>query len=567
MSKQTFDTIYYIIAMLEKYNITNIVASPGTQNAQFNILVQENKKFNCISVVDERSAAYVASGIAYETNEPVVITCTEATASRNYLSALTEAYYKGLPIIALTFYNPTGNNFNLAAQYIDRSVSQNDVKILQINLPKLNDLSDKKNMLDSLNAALSTAKYKKMPVHINCPAYYNFKNLQTELPTDIWTTECYFEQFEKLQCELNNKNAAIYIGSHLKFNKETQDAISEFAISWNIPVICDHTSNYHGKNKILAPRLATMIDLEQKPELVIDIGNVSGDYYASELYKNAKVWRVADNQNFQFRFSIPVEKTFICSEKIFFESLTNNNSTNSKGGYYEYLKSIENTIEIPELPLSTPLIAFQLAKLIPQNSSLHLAILNSLRAMNFFDINETIDINCNVGGFGIDGAISTAVGQSLINKNKKVFCLAGDLAFFYDMNIIGNKNISKNFRVLVVNNGKGEEFRLNPLLEKNIGNKTDQLIAAANHYENGVKGWGEACNFTYLSAKNKKEFHKQIKAFCLDKFKTPVIFEVFTTDELEQKALNLILTYNKIKNKNEHKEKNSLSKIRSFFKK
>ena len=78
-NKNVYNTIHYIIAMLKAYKIKNII--------------------------DERSAAYVATGLAYETQEPVVITCTGATASRNYLSALTEAYYKNLPIIALTFFD------------------------------------------------------------------------------------------------------------------------------------------------------------------------------------------------------------------------------------------------------------------------------------------------------------------------------------------------------------------------------------------------------------------------------------------------------------------------------
>lgn len=99
----SYNVVHYVIAMLKQYGIKNIVASPGTQNAYFNYFVQEDPYFNCYSVIDERSAAYVATGIAYETGVPVVITCTEATASRNYLSAMTEAYYKKLPIVALTF--------------------------------------------------------------------------------------------------------------------------------------------------------------------------------------------------------------------------------------------------------------------------------------------------------------------------------------------------------------------------------------------------------------------------------------------------------------------------------
>lgn len=75
----SYNTLHYVISLLKAYNIKNIVASPGTQNSTFNYLVQEDEDFNCYSVVDERSAVYVAIGLSEETKEPTVITCTGAT--------------------------------------------------------------------------------------------------------------------------------------------------------------------------------------------------------------------------------------------------------------------------------------------------------------------------------------------------------------------------------------------------------------------------------------------------------------------------------------------------------
>ncbi len=535
-NKFNYDTTYYVVAMLKKYGIKNIVASPGTQNAKFNMLVQDDEFFNCYSVVDERSAAYVASGIAYETNNPVVITCTEATASRNYLSALTDAYYKNIPIIALTFFNTGGNKFNLAAQFIDRSITQNDIKSLFVELPKINDINDKRKCLDYLNAAIATAKFKKEPVNINCPAFLDFKSLQKTLPSDIWSFEYYKSDFEQQKEFLKNKNIMIFIGSHYKFSEQELKALENFSLNWDAPVICDHTANYHGHNKILTSQLANLVTDWQKPDIVIDIGKVCGEYASAQTFGNAKIWRVTNSNKFTFRFSKPVEKFFNCSEKYFFEKM--NNKEKLIGGYYTNIKRKIDNIIFPEIPFSTLFIAKNLCNFIPQNSSLHLAILNSLRSTNFFHLDSSIDINCNVGGFGIDGALSTSVGQSLANKNKKVFCLIGDLAFFYDMNILGNRDIDKNLRIIVINNNRGEEFRLNPALERHLGKKTDKLIAAARHYKNGVKNWSISCDFHYMSADNKKDFEIQIQDFCSKDFEKPVIFEIFTKNEDEQNALN-----------------------------
>ncbi|MBP5698244.1 MAG: 2-succinyl-5-enolpyruvyl-6-hydroxy-3-cyclohexene-1-carboxylate synthase, partial [Alphaproteobacteria bacterium] len=436
---------------------------------------------------------------------------------------------------------------------------QNDIKALYVELPKITDMSDKNKCLDYLNAALATAKYKNKPVHINCPAYLNMDSLLNTLPNDTWAIEYYESNFEKQKEFLNSRNTMIFIGSHSKFSNNETQSIEKFALSWDIPVICDHTSNYHGKNKILTSQLANLVTDCPKPDLVIDIGRVCGEYASAKTFGNT-IWRVSKDENFAFRFSKPVEKYFNCSEKYFFDSMINNSKTNN--AYFSTVNSKINTIVFPEAELSTIHIAKKLCKHIPANSSLHLAILNSLRSVNFFNLEETIDVNCNVGGFGIDGALSTAVGQSLAAKGKKVFCLIGDLAFFYDMNILGNNNIKNNLRIIVINNQRGEEFRLNPVLENNLGDKIDKLIAAAGHNKNGVKGWVTSCGFHYMSASTIEEFNNKIESFCNDEFTSSVIFEIFTQNENEQNALNLY----RQNNRSVKKKKNFFPNLKEFLK-
>lgn len=542
-----YTTIHYLAAILKNYNITNAIISPGTQNACFNLLLQHYSNiFNLHSVVDERSAAYVATGISEEIQQPVIITCTGATASRNYLSALTEAYYRKLPIIAVTFFNYTNNEHSLGAQFVDRSVSQNDIKTLSVELPVLNNEKDKERLLVLLNTAITTALIKKMPVHINCPSPFTFEEIEKNLalPDDFWTTEIYnLKNLDMAKGELKNKNVAIFIGSHEKFSKLETETLSNFAVSHDAPIFCDHTSNYKGANKILVSQ-AAFIDLKIKPDIVIDIGNVSGEYATPLILGNARIWRVAEYDNLKCRYNKPVEKFFNCTEQEFFTKLT----TEKQSGYYSYLKPLIDNITIPVLPLSMPLVCSKLAEFIPQNSTLHLAILNALRGMNYFTVPDNVDTSSNVGGFGIDGALSTVVGHSIANPNKTHFCIIGDLAFFYDMNILGNRHIGNNLKIIVVNNNRGEEFRLNWLLEKSFGNKTDDFVAAAGHYKNGVKLWAESCDFEYLSASTKSYFEKQIHEFCIKDFEKPAIFEVFTTDEDEKNAQCLMMAHNKRNN-------------------
>lgn len=91
-----------VISLLKEHKIKKVIASPGATNIRLVASMQQDDFFEMYSVVDERSAAYIACGMAEESGEPVVLTCTGATASRNYIPGLTEAFYRKLPIVAIT---------------------------------------------------------------------------------------------------------------------------------------------------------------------------------------------------------------------------------------------------------------------------------------------------------------------------------------------------------------------------------------------------------------------------------------------------------------------------------
>ena len=95
--------VQIVIALLKAHNINQLVLSPGGTNAPFARGVQDDPFFNCFSVVDERSALYFAIGIYLSTGKPVAVCCTSAQATRNYIPGLTEAFYKHVPILAITF--------------------------------------------------------------------------------------------------------------------------------------------------------------------------------------------------------------------------------------------------------------------------------------------------------------------------------------------------------------------------------------------------------------------------------------------------------------------------------
>ena len=183
---------------------------------------------------------------------------------------------------------------------------------------------------------------------------------------------------------------------------------------------------------------------------------------------------------------------------------------------------------------------------LPKDCEIHFGIYHSLRSWNFFKLPLGIQAKCNVGGFGIDGGVSTMIGASLSNPNKLFIGVFGDLAFFYDMNVVGNRHVGNNVRILLVNNGKGNEFRNYGHPCYFLGDEADKYIAAAGHYGNMsnllVKNYAENLGYEYITASNKEEFNNVVEKFLSSEISDkPILFEVFTETEDESNALETIL--------------------------
>ena len=143
-----------VIALLKAHGIRLIVANPGIANLAFVGSVQSDPWFTVYSGVDERHSAYLACGIAAESGEAVVLSCTGATSSRNYLPALTEAYYRKLPILAVTSSHPFSLNGNLWPQMIDRTSLPKDAVKYSIQCPFPNTKKDEEDCVSNVNKAI-----------------------------------------------------------------------------------------------------------------------------------------------------------------------------------------------------------------------------------------------------------------------------------------------------------------------------------------------------------------------------------------------------------------------------
>lgn len=532
-------TYQLIIALLKKYNIKHCVLSAGSRNVPFVHSVEEDGFFKCYSVVDERSAGYFALGLAQELNEPVVISCTSSTATCNYWPAVAEAYYQGVPIIVLT----SDRNPSMLGQWEDQMIDQvgmYDRHVRKsVNLPIISDKDDEYFCERLINEALLELNHNGTgPVHINVPmkSYNNSFNIK-KLPEVKRIERISLEDSESLWIQKikklkESKRVLVVCGQKSFVSDKLKKNIKDFFEKFNTVISSEYMSNIEFEKSVnlnicMDPRYT--IDSKVKellPDIVISFGGNIFSGIKEELrkfYGNFEHWLIQEDGRVIDTFK-SITNIFECSPEYFFEYCNNYNLEGKNDEeYYGKILNYSKSVVFPKEFQYSHIYAIQnVVEKIPSNSILHLSINNSIRITNFFKLNKNIKVYANIGTHGIDGCMSSFLGQAAVT-NKEAFLIIGDLAFFYDMNSLRLRHIKNNVHILLINNEGGSEFYFNRMWK----NEKSDLHTTARHYTK-AEGWAKSNNFRYLSANDKKTFNENLNEFFRADSEYPVIFEVFT---------------------------------------
>ena len=559
--------VQIVIALLKAHGIRRVIASPGTTNMTFVVSIENDPWFQVWSSVDERSAAYLACGVAAETGEPVAISCTGATASRNYMPGLTEAYYRKLPVLAITSTRGNHKVGHLMDQQIDRRNIPNDIAMESVTLPMVKDKEDERYCeVEANKAMLALTLNGGGPAHINLYTRYSHDFSVKQIP-HVNAIFRYTASETDLPEIPKGSKVIVFVGAHADFTGRLTDAVDRFCASYDAVVICDHTSGYRGKYELHYQMVCGQQQWHSplaKADLCIHMGEVSGNQYNVAA---THTWRVSPDGQLRDTFG-NLRRVFMMPENVFFEryAIDGEHHTELFDAMSAECEMVKG--KLPELPFSNIWMAQHMVGKLPAGCELHLGIYHSLRSWNFFKLPPGIQAKCNVGGFGIDGGVSTMMGASIANPDKLFIGVFGDLAFFYDMNVVGNRHVGNNVRLMLINNGKGNEFRNYGHPCYFLGEDADRYVAAAGHYGNKshrlVKDYATNLGYEYLTASNKEDFKSLIDRFLTpEKTDKPMLLEVFTetvdeSNALEQ-TLNAITDYNyKMKQSIKSKVKNIL---------
>ena len=527
-----------------RHGVKKVIIAPGSRNAPLIFAFTAQTELECLSMTDERSAAYFALGIALQSAEPVALVCTSGTAVLNFAPAISEAYYQNLPLLVFTADRPaemidqadgqTLRQTNIYANYIKASFDLPVDSMLDVDL----QFSDRQ-----VSQAIDTAvSYPQGPVQINVPmrepiysalpeTHSNPKIIKT-ISADIFPTKQSLENLQQSWTTFDKK--MVVFGVYSK-NEALNTLANRLANESDVVVIAENLTNISGERIITRPEsffssLSAEEKANNKPDLLITIGH-------SSICKQLKLF-LRDHkptEQWQMETSLPYIDTYRSLTTLIsgsaIEILNKMPFGNTKSTYSEVFQAQNQLITkrhdafVANAPLSDMSAVDNLLKLAPKNTTLHLANSTSVRWTQLFPTREDLTYFCNRGTSGIDGSLSTAAGFAYASKEPTVF-LTGDLSFIYDSNGLWNNYIGDNLKIIVLNNNGGNIFRFigdKQLMEKSLD------FFTTPHKVN-IKSLVEAYGLNYLACDKDEELIESIES--LFKANKATVLEVFTNSDL-----------------------------------
>lgn len=529
--------VLQLVALLKKFGIKRIVVSPGSRHNKLINSLEADGSFKLYLVVDERSAAFFALGLIQESDEPVAVTCSSGTACMNYGSAIVEAFYQRLPLLVLSSDRVPELLNQCEDQMYDQASTFIGCTKYHCELPVIDTPRDEWYCNRLINEALiELTHHGRGPVHINIPfaahhgAAYNVETLPDARKITIHQLPFKESEWQMISSRLNNKKVMIIWGQAVSPLSEVETSENAFAEKYNVAVLTDKMSNCHAKNAIINTTITMSIMKDQQipslqPDIVISVGaNYIFNNEIKAFLKKGKAehWQVGLEDKVCDPFHTLTD-IFEMPEAYFFNMLVDNCVSKSEGTYYTDWKTIADLPTVPDMQYCELYAITKLMSQLPANCDLQLANSQTIRMAHYIPIKESIRVNCNRGVNGIDGSMSTAVGFGA-DSDKPLFYITGELSFFYDMNSLSIRHLSKKTRILLINNQGGAV-----MYDKPRNTATNELpIYLAAGESKVAKGWVESLGFKYLTATNKKEVDAGVNVLLDESINSPVLLEVFT---------------------------------------
>lgn len=543
-----------LVEILEKSGVKDVVACPGSRNSPLLIALSRSKTIKTTMVIDERSAGFIALGIASISMRPVGIVCTSGTAVLNFSPAVAEAYYRKVPLIVISADRPM--------EWIDQDdsqtlrqpgVLQNFVKksydIPGFETPDMRWFSNR-----TINDAMLTAAAAPAgPVHIN---------IQISEPLGLFVTPD--PQEERIVAMVTPRedltvSEARILGDYLASPKKVMvvagfmapdstlnKALRKLSMLPNVIVLTETISNLHGEDFVsdIDATLSAIPDdrkAEFAPEVVITLGGALVSRFVKQYLRD-----IRPLEHWQVGKSLTTVDCFRCLTKrvemqpgLFIQQLASAMQPHRSECDYrkkwivarDAARSLHRSY-VAKAPWSDLKAFDTFMHLIPRNYNIQLSNGTPIRYAQLFHNREFHRCDCNRGVSGIDGSTSTAIGSSMVYKSAPTLLVTGDMSAQYDLGALASRCLTPRFKMIVMCNDGGGIFH---------------FIEATRHLDIVGKCFDEPCNFPargvaeafglrYFEAKNEAALRSAFSQFVSEK-DLPAMLAIRTSADISAEVL------------------------------
>jgi 2-succinyl-5-enolpyruvyl-6-hydroxy-3-cyclohexene-1-carboxylate synthase len=543
--------LLHLAAMMKKRGIEHLIVSPGSRNAPVVSVFCSDPEFKCLTIVDERSAAFFALGMAQQLGKSVAVVCTSGTAALNYAPAIAEAFYLQVPLIVLTADRPVEWIDQGDGQTIrQRSVFDAHVR-KSVQLPQaINNMDDlwynDRLIAEVLNA---TSYPVPGPVHINLPfsePLYGFDHQLFTTPKDVQLRIPEPRLSQTILTSLaDSYNAAakkmLLIGQ-MPEDRKLNDLIAKLAHDTSIVVLTETTSNLaHASFQACIDRsLSAMEQMEAyQPDFLITIGGPIVSKRIKGFLRNSNIkmhWNIGPDAHVMDVYQHLTDNILMTAFDFFSQIIPFLKPANQP--FPQLWASLNRKAQekhhmyLNHCAYSDLKVLDFIFKHTPDDIVVHLANSTPVRYAQLFDHPLKRRFFANRGTSGIDGSISTAAGFAYVSDAINLM-ISGDLSFLYDSNALWNKYLRQNFKIVVMNNGGGGIFRF---IDGPASTNLLEDFFEASH-QTSVRGIVEAHGLSYFQCSNIEDFSSIWKSF-LDEKSGAAVLEVFTPAKMSATVLH-----------------------------
>ncbi|WP_020606172.1 2-succinyl-5-enolpyruvyl-6-hydroxy-3-cyclohexene-1-carboxylic-acid synthase [Spirosoma spitsbergense] len=497
-----------IAELLYQKGISDVVVSPGSRSAPLTLAVARHPHLRVRVMADERSAGFVALGMAQQSRKPVALICTSGSAVYNLSPAVTEAFFQQVPLLLLTADRPHEWLHQQDGQTIDQQGLFGSHVKRSYDLPADYAHADARWFINrSINEAVALCALAPAgPVHVNVPlrepfypatdesfAYEPVRVIDTlrpqlSIPASTWNS---------LLAEWDESIRTVIAVGQFPRDPALLDVLNKLSDEFGIPVVGEIISNLPTNDRFITrtDTFLSGITTEEaeriRPDLLITIGNsfltrnlktffrgTASGGIAGMPYHARRHWHIQPTvdripDSFQSLTTlIPAEPTGFLQQLFTDVDYQRFLQGDEDDGSADFLnqwqkldrkaaRQVESVLFRPDAPLTDWLGTRAVLDHLPQGSILHLANSMPVRYANLCGIpaEQQISVEANRGVSGIDGCLSTVVGAALMT-DRIVTLLIGDVAFFYDRNALWSAPVPPNLRIVLLNNDGGHIFRM-----------------------------------------------------------------------------------------------------------